>query len=410
MAAKVNPRNLIAAVVLTFIVTAGCLNAQKMSSLQIMTTLRNDVLAQGAEKTFIVGVDISPDASRLAVLYAVATDPKNPPVYDELWLALWDVHAEKLVKRAELAKSDQNSDVFTVGPLDVKFTEDQKYLVVLGLRQVWVVDSHDCLIRTSARADRPDFGFPAQILLVSNSEMAITFVRDSGGPFTTIIYQVPSFAEVVSWTSTNSPQSFSPNALLAVMSDNSYNAGGVSNIVIMNSRTGQVIRTVQVGFAFPKSWIGKRDAHGSVVVRFTKDKELITAPDGCRDSAGHYSGEGVEVINAIDGHLERRIALDSYGPTGTIAESTDRRWIALESIYAKPMWFSVDSANPSHFVHTLRLLETDGSDSQFLVSWPENQTNGASFPAFAVSPRISSVGPTVVITTGNKIDVLSVQK
>jgi len=405
MAAKTKIRNIVTVIVLVLPLTIGYARAQKIPVLQLASTISNGMLATNSEKTIIVATDISPDASRLAILYGVAIKSTATPVYNELWIAIWDIHADRLIKRTEVARSEQNSDVFVVGPLDVKFTADQKSIVVLGLRQVWIVDAANCSIRYSVKTPGSDIGFPNQILLPSNSLIAVTYERD-GQQFYTVVYSIPSGGSFASWRSAVAPQSFSADAQLAAMPDlSTYNNGGVSNVAIVSSRTGEMIRTVSVGFAFPKSWLGKRKAHGSVVARFINDKEIMAAPDGSRDSTGHHSGDGVEIINAIDGHMERKIALDNYGPTGVIAESIDRKWMALESIYAHPIWFSIESANPDHFVHSLRLLATSNNDSQFVVPWPSIQASKNSLPMLSIPPRVSSVGPTAVITVGSEISV-----
>jgi hypothetical protein len=408
MVAEARARNSTLMVVLLFTFLTGYLKAQKIPALKLASTVSGNALADGGEKAIILATDVSPDASSLAIVFAVAQESKTSPVYRDLWFALWDIRANKLLKRTLLGRSEQIADVFTVGPSDVRFTENAVAVVALG--RVWLVAPSDGSTHDAFSASRPGLGIPSQILLASDSIFAVKFVLDSQH-FRVVGYDIASGSEAMSWNSTVVPESFSTDAQLAVAPTlSTYNDGGVSNIAILNAVTGQVLRSVSVGFAFPKSLLGERNAHGTAIARFINDKEIVAVPDGNRDSAGHHSGEGAEVINAIDGRIERRISLDGYGATDTVAESADRKWLAFESIYASPMWFSIESTNPSHYVHSLRLLKTDASDSQLAVAWPLNQPDLNSLPVLSVPPRISSMGPTVAITVGNEISVFTASK
>jgi hypothetical protein len=318
---------LLTLIVAIWTVAFGVAGAQQpQRSLREITTLQSPALADGHD-ALLLAFDLMPDSSRLAVLYSPADKLGDSPApfYGELWVAIWDFSANKVVTRAKLSEVEVQMDVFQVGPVAIQFTSDMQALAVLGLKKVWILNGATLSVVRSLPAPTPD-AIPLQILFPSQGYAAISYQQDRGQFYTSII-ETASWKEVRHWQSTSMPQTFSSDLKLAAMPDITNNAGGVSNVCILDGDSGARIRSIPVGFAFPKTWTSKRDAGGKVKVRFIEGEQLAVLPDETRDSSGHVSGQSIELIDARSGNLTKQISLTDFAPSQFVVESQDRKWL-----------------------------------------------------------------------------------
>jgi hypothetical protein len=78
--------------------------------------------------------------------------------------------------------------------------------------------------------------------------------------------------------------------------------------------------------------------------------------------------------------------------------------LGIESLYARPFWFVMESPNPNHFTHTLRLWSK--GKTEIVVPWPVQQKS-SSVPVLIIPPKIASDGPTVAIAVQNEIRIFT---
>jgi hypothetical protein len=363
------------------------------------------------EPVLIGAFDVTPDGTELAVLYGSGKRLLSPgiPLFDELWLAFWDVATNKVTRRLHLSTNTQATDVFVQGYLDVRFTRDQRYLIVVGLDKVWVLDAREGSIIRLLNAERPETARPVGLRLLGGSVVAVTYQLEYN-QFHTYLNDLPTGARIVDWVSSMAPDSVSLNGKFAVSPDpDASNKGGVTNVAVFNTATGEKTKSIPVGFAFKKGLFGFGEVtHGSVVARFLNDQQVVVIPDGNGDPAGHHAGDSLEIIDVGAGRVVREIDPARFGPTGIVVESADRSHFAVESVFARPFWFSLESTNPKHFKHELLVFAADGTTPAAIVAYPAPTERRDRSHAFNMPPGISADGSIVAIEADGEVRIFSV--
>ena len=130
---------------------------------------------------------------------------------------------------------------------------------------------------------------------------------------------------------------------------------------------------------------------------FLSNEEIVVTPGGNRDSAGHSSGNGLEIINIPQGRIVREIRPKHYGPTGVLAESANLTHFVVESLYARPVAFSYDSPDPKDYRYEIMVFANGGTAPEAVLPFPDS----ADAP-----PRISADASTMAIEINGTVQVL----
>jgi hypothetical protein len=340
-------------------------------------------LPESGKDSRITAFDVAPDGSRLAVLYM--TWPSRTSF--RLLVATWDIHSNAVVEHAQIGV---HGVLAPSGPLiddEVTFTADKKYLLVLGLGKVWILDAGTCDVVQSIESPRPGLGPPVHILTAGGSAVAVIY-RQGYNEFYTALFEIPDAKMIAGWQSSAFPQSFSPNGKLAVGPDaERYNQGGVKNLLLMDARTGATIKSISVGFGF-KKWESDEEK-GSFTARFLDNEEVVITPDNMVDHTGHHSGNSVEVININENRVVREVAPKNFGPTGELAVSPDLRHFAVYSHNVSAFAKLSDGLWPDFHKPELMLFTTDDTKPELVI--PDLKADGAvAHLRNMVLPRLST--------------------
>lgn len=374
----------------------------------------------------ITSFNISGDGTHLVLLYKTGKGRNGVPGNDELWAALWDIAGKRIVERTKVANNDlvvpaHGSDpkraifnenyLFTLKlKTDVIFSSDQASIIVMGFGKVLVLDAKTFSVVHSLKPPNFELSAPVQIQALRTNTVALTF-EYGFQLFEVVFFDASTASEIANWTSPVVPQSYSPDGKLAVAPDpNTFNNGGVANVAVLNAQTGAKVKSIPVGFGFKNGWLANESAHGSVVARFLNDDQIVVTPDGDRNAAGHRAGDDLEIIDIAQGRIVRDIRPQKYGPTGILAESRDHSHYLVESIYASPARFSMESTNPKHFIHQIIVFAKDGTTPEAVFPYPVPKIEDYRMPVLNVPPRISDDGATIAVGVADSVQVLHLKR
>jgi hypothetical protein len=95
-------------------------------------------------------------------------------------------------------------------------------------------------------------------------------------------------------------------------------------------------------------------------------------PDDTRNSGGVNSGDSLQIIDISQGRILREIHPKKFGPTGVIAVSSDGSHFAVESLYARPGSFRIESENPKDFRHEVMVFAKGGTAPEIVLQYPDD--------------------------------------
>jgi hypothetical protein len=344
---------------------------EKLGAFTLTGEVEPSALAEPGKMSRIVSFDVSPDGSTLALLYENGRSDNWIPGSEELGIAVWDIASRKIVREQQLGLNRLPLAARATDAKGVMFTSDQQYLVALGLQKVWVLDGRTCTVTHTVESFVSEPGIPVQIQAAGASGLAITYELEHNR-FRTDLFDLASVKRVAGWSSSVIPQSFSPDGNLAVASDTSaYNVGGVTNLKLLNGKSGTTIKSIPVGFGFKKNWRGELPVTGGVIAQFISNEQIVVVPDGTRDRGGHRAGDSIELIDIGEGRVTREITPAKFGPTGVLVVSADRSHFVAESIYASSIWLSLESTNPRHYTHQAIVFDSSEIKEESRLAYPQ---------------------------------------
>jgi len=374
----------------------------KLSAL-LIGEVSASVLPGGGRDSKITAFDLAPDGDLLAVLYSNWSAQTN----FKLSVAIWDVRARAVVQNAQVGVHDVSTSTFSLVDDEVTFTADKKYLIVLGLGKVWILDASTCAVVRSIDSPRAELGEPVHFLTADRSTLAVTY-KQGYNQFNIALFEIPSAKITASWQSSAFPQSFSPDGNLAVGPDaEGYNQGGVSNLLVMDARTGAKIKSIPVSFGF-KKWRpdGKK---GSFTARFVDNEEVVVTPDNMTDHTGHHSGNSMEVVNVREGRLAREITPKNFGPTGELTVSSDLCYFAVYSHNVSGFAKLSDGLWPDFDKPQLMLYSADETKPELVI--PGLKADGAvAHLRNMILPSLSNNASVVALAQAGAVKVFQIKE
>lgn len=383
--------------------------------------IRSSTFSEDGGIATIQSFDLSSDGSRVALLYQKntgLTGPRN----QSTWAAVWDISEKRIIGRTKL--SDYNlveptHGVDPAGPIynenyvfllklrtDIIFSPDKKHAVAMAYGRVWILDGVNCSMGRSLEQPRLGLSAPVEVQALSSSVFAVTYAYGLY-QYQVELYNFATGNKIAAWSASAIPDSFSADGKLAVAPDPAVvNDGGVTNVQILDAHTGKKLKSIAVGFHFGKSWLGFGSvaAHGSVLCHFLSETRIVVMPTGQRDSAGHHSGNSMEIMDITEGRIVGELRPKRFGPTSVLVESPDRSHFAVLSIYAAAWWFSIESNNPAHFTDELMIFANDGRMPERILPW---SSIGAETDD---PPRISADGSMVAVLVEGGVQVFRVAR
>jgi hypothetical protein len=226
--------------------------------------------------------------------------------------------------------------------------------------------------------------------------------------FYVALFEIPTATMIAGWQSSAFPQSFSPDGKLAVAPDaEHYNQGGGKNLLVMDARTGAVIKSIPVNFAF-KKW--ESDAEkGSVTARFLHNDEVVVTPDNMIDHTGQHSGNSMEVINISEGRVVREVTPKNFGPTGEFAVSPDLSHFAVYSHNVSAFAKLSDGLWPDFHKRDLMLFASDQTNPELVI--PDLKADGSvAHLRNMVLPSLSSDASVVAVAQLGAVKVFQTRE
>jgi hypothetical protein len=299
----------------------------------------NAMLAKTIPEPSVLAFDISPDGILLAMLVR-STSAENA----QMWLVIENVKTGEIVKQE---KDGLNGAILSDYAPHVRFTRDQKFLVVQDLQRVAVLETANYTVLGKIQAPAGDkLNMPVSIVGASDSDIfAISFGTGQRGPFEVGIDPVEVLIADVSrgklisdWQASDIPQSISPTGNFVALSDWNVN-DTLLGVQIVDAKTAKKVTTLKGGFTFGKT-VGYTDAIGEAVGDFLSDTQILLAPNESFDSTGHYAGRSLKeaaiMPGAGDGKILREFTPANYGPTGEMVVSANRQMFVASSCYFSP--------------------------------------------------------------------------
>lgn len=382
----------------------------------VIGELACSVLAEPGKTCEIESFDLSPDGTRLALLYELWKTRDGVPENAEIRVTLWDIATQKIVRGLDLARNDlppptRNSDArrpaFDENAMYALMQQrgsiiypDQNFMIAMALGRVWVIDANALSTIRSIDLPRPQHAVPVRIQTVGGSVLAVVY-QDGLDHFRVGLFDLASGKELTEWPSTVVPDSFSPDGKLAAAPDpDKRNGGGVAGVQLLDSRNGAKLKSIPVGFGFKRTRFGEPSAYGVAVSRFLSSEQIVVTPSADRDRSGRRSGNGFEIIDIARERVTGEITPPKFGPTGVLVVSGDRKHFAVESVYAPPFWIAFESLNPKHYTHSVLLFsgETDTLEATIPISSAKAGGN--------VSLRLSMDASTMAIRFGEAVQIL----
>lgn len=386
--------------------------ASSIAAYRPVAQVEPSTLAEHGDVPLIQTFNISSDGTRMALTY------RTGKYKEEVWVALLDIPTKKIMGRIKLVDHttppprafDPAVGFFNEHYLsqlkwqsDVVFSSDERHVIAMSLGRVWILDGNNCSIMRAI--DPPQFPMVAAVDMqtVAGSQVAVTY-EFAYEQFQVDFYDLATGKWISGWRSMAIPQSFSPDGKLVVAADPDIrNSGGVTNVEVLEARTGAKLKSIPVRFHFSKTWLGfgkSPVARESVVSEFLSNDEIVVTPGGDRDSAGHSSGNGLEIINIPQGRIVREIRPKHYGPTGVIAESADLTHFLVESLYASPASFSSDSLDPKDYRYEIMVFANSGATPKAVVPFPDTPDAPTRISADASTMAFEADGTVQILGLG----------
>jgi hypothetical protein len=340
----------------------------------------------------VISFHLSPDGKQLAIL-AIA-GPKLGP----LWLTIVDTKTTRVAASKELGPSTWPTSDFLH---QVRYSSDQKYLVVQDLQHIRVLDAGSLeTLRTISGPATMDRQMPLFIVGAGQSDIfACAFGSEQQPkygfrptPVQVQVVDVSSGKILGAWASEDVPQSVSPNgALIAVSSWQTPNRRGVVPLAVFDTN-GRKVADLDDGFSFSKSADGSKPL-GRVLGGFVSNQEILLVPDEHTDEAGRHSGETIKLVSVATQQIEQSVKPEHFAPTGKPAISNDGKTILVISFYIPPRLL----AQP----HGAR----NGGEGKLLILTrdPKLQVDSSvPIDSLTQEPRVSSDGSVIAIRHYNR--------
>ncbi|HEV2991230.1 MAG TPA: hypothetical protein VG759_22515, partial [Candidatus Angelobacter sp.] len=274
------------------------------------------------DHAIVTSFDLSPDGKQLAIL-AIA-GPKLGP----LWLIILDTSTTHVAASKELGPSTWPTSDFLH---QVRYSSDQKYLVVQDLKQIRVLDSGSlATLRTLPVPTTADRQSPLFIVGAGKSDIFVCAFGSEqqpkygfrATPVQVEVVDVSSGKMLGSWASEDVPQAVSPNGdLIAVSSWQTPTPRRVVPLAVFDA-SGRKVADLDDGFSFSKS-ADQSKPLGRVLGGFVSNQEILMAPDEHIDEAGHHSGDSVKLLSLTAQQSQQSVKLEHFAPTGRPVISDD---------------------------------------------------------------------------------------
>ena len=352
-------------------------------------------LAATVVHPLLLGFDLDPPGRAVAAL--VASEDLGKARY----VVLVDLQTERArsVRTRESAPRDAED-------INVLFTPDGRYLVILEQQQVQVLDVETLGTVRTVDAPASGRGVPVSVCISRGRGLLAVSFREHGrrlepngkAPVHVEMVDVADGSRHGSWDAEDLPQSLSPAGTLAAVSTWSAE-GPLLKLNVVETRSGRTVATSDGGFRFKKQDAGER--RGRVVGAFLGEDEILLGPGGGWDSSGHFAGDRLRIARVRDGSVVaelKRTDLAEYGPTGEMAVSGDGQTIVATSHYLPP-WFFTHPHRPT----------PKGTHPQLLV-FSKEKTFRLTGVLAVPRPGGRIIGPTVSFRVAHDGTVLAVEE
>lgn len=292
-------------------------------------------LAQAVARPGIYAFDLSPTGRSIAVL-VTSGDLADAPI----WLLTVNAKTAQLLHKVQIRGPASYYLEWAYFPPQVAFSADGKFIAVRAGRQVEILDVET--LSTVRMIEAPKTGPKLPISICSSGKgdlFAISF--GTGQRLESHFEKIPVHVEIIDvsdgtrhggWDSDDVPQSLSPDASLAAVSDHSI-GGPLLKLDVIDTHSGQKIAVLDGGFKFERP--EANESIGRVVGTFLSDQEIVLSPDSNFDRSGHHSGDNLRVVHIPDGKLVQDLRPKEFGPTGEVAVSDGGKEIVVASWYLK---------------------------------------------------------------------------
>lgn len=346
--------------------------------------------------------DLSPDGKTVALLVATGFKAQAP-----LWLVTEEIATKRFTAPRQIGHLTILNSNFSP---QVRYTSDQRYLVVQDFQTIRVFDSKSFEpVRTISS---PSSGASLLPLFITGASNKNVFVCAFGSeqnlnprfhttPVQVEVVDVSSGAVLGEWASEDVPQSISPNGDLVAVSLLQAQQGVLPLSVV--DVHGQKVTEFTGGYSFKDADQSK--PLGRVIGLFMSSQELLLAPDENVDQTGHHSGESLQLVSKT-GKVKQSIKPRHFGSTGELAASADQKTALALSWYVPARALAHEGALP---VSTPEVLVLGRGASLHLDSaipieglglrgsgWLENRR-----------PRLSSDGSVIAVAQRSGVTVLS---
>jgi len=356
--------------------------------------------------------DISPDGNTFAAEFEALQEAHEAAI----WIGEWSIATGRLIAERSIEGPAPIDQLLPSPPnpaqysWDLRFTPDGRKLVALDGPRVWVLQAEDLkelysILPAGMHLASTEVVVLRQFVASGNSNQLAVFSARAIGPWETTsarLFNVDSGERVAQWVP---PQpvsgefSLSQDGNEVLMSQGGFHRAGAADVLLMDSRTGTVLRTFSSGF-------GSSQSRGGVYAEFLDKGHFAVA---CRPPAG-ASHHVLKVVDLSSGNVVQELGYSKHDANANVAIASRtpviaalifswKRGIGSDLDYPLRRWvdwlalFRLGQPEPLYVRQSVRLFEGG---------------NALSVAGIRNTIRISSEGKLLAFGEGRAIQVYRV--
>lgn len=313
------------------------------------------------------GVDISPDDSKVAVVFEVGESNSSIGV----WVGIWDLSSKKLLKSARIQGPLSSEDATNPQHVRaVRFSPRGGVLVVQTGPRICVVDAETLAPMFSLGPTRiapsAHYGEALRSFDISaDGERLAVLTAGIYNPAEDArvgiqIFDLKSGRRLAEWQVAGRSQhvSLSPDGSLLVL-DGTGKARGFS---LIDSLSGRILRSFDSGWPM-----------GSGTAILVDSGRIATIPEIGTDDDGKSFGDSLKLFNADTGSLINEIRCPKFGSTATLAAARRQPFLATVNAYQTPKEVRSDTAIRKSKPELVIFRLSDGTCHSILKPVPHGQ-------------------------------------
>lgn len=374
------------------------------SKSRVLLTVAGDDLTGASNEASAEAFDLSNDGQRLAVAFRRAEGPAQ----FSLWVGEWEIEKKKLIAKQEIQSAIDTRQLLPNAQyrLDLQFVPNSDEVVVQAGTRLAVLSA-------SSLAPLRAIAAPATLAIrrfTTSADGAWLAVLSTTPTYScafanVTLYDIRRWAKVAEWTQNGicaKSLSLSPNGDRILLSRIDSSLPTNADVLLVNSRTGEILSTVDAAYG------GHGPGYGANDARFMDEDRLVTLPNISLLSGFPLKLHTIKVWDARTGRLLNELHYSDFGVVGfSLAVARNAHVVAAVTNQADPKLVHRD--DPANIGHPRLLLFHVQDTEPYYVSPPLRPSLATHSPEIGTSPlRISANASEIAMFEGRAVEVFQV--